>query len=325
MCIEAIASGRAFLSEASIKAEGFLDLSGAILIQIYSAIFKDNPSSFLLMPALLLSQLPLLLMFFVRVHHKNGGDDKKHLNRFSVIALIIAAYLMVLIIVENVMTLGVLERTFALAVLFFLLISPVGIATRAHSRDSQISSPMSSLEVTRLLDDPDQLEAERIYGRHDPTTCHDANQELHTHDKRILARGENLNLLQAMRTADFWFLFLPMACGMGSGLATVNNISQIGGSLGYTSVEISTLVSLWSIWNFLGRFGARYLSDYCLHSRGWARPLMMAITLATMSVGHAVIASGRAGALYAGSIVVGVCYGSQWSLMPTITSEIFGV
>lgn len=108
-----------------------------------------------------------------------------------------------------------------------------------------------------------------------------------------------MNLLQAMQKADFWLLFLAMACGMGSGLATVNNISQIGGSLGYTSVETSTLVSLWSIWNFLGRFGAGYISDYFLHWKGLARPIFMSITLATMSIGHVVIASGLPGALYA--------------------------
>lgn len=51
----------------------------------------------------------------------------------------------------------------------------------------------------------------------------------------------------------------------------------------------------------------------------------MVITLAIMSIGNLVIASGLPGALYAGSVLVGVCYGSQWSLMPTITSEIFGV
>ncbi len=54
-------------------------------------------------------------------------------------------------------------------------------------------------------------------------------------------------------------------------------------------------------------------------------PLLMAITLATMAVGHIVIASGFPGILYMGSILVAICYGSQWSLMPTITSEIFGV
>ncbi|PIA62426.1 hypothetical protein AQUCO_00200443v1 [Aquilegia coerulea] len=305
--------------------KGFLGLSGGILIQIYAVIFKDDPSSLLLMLALLPTIVPLLLMCSVRVYHSNGVDDKKNLNRFSAIALMIAAYLMILIIIENVMTLGTMVRAFALVILVLALISPIGIAIRAHPKESQMFSPASSLEGTRLLNDPDRLEAERIYARYDPISYHDADQELQTHDKRIMARGENLNLLQAMWTADFWMLFLAMACGMGSGLATVNNISQIGGSLGYTMVEISTLVSLWSIWNFLGRFGAGYLSDYLLHLRGWARPLLMAITLAIMSVGHTVIASGLPGALYAGSILVGVCYGSQWSLMPTITSEIFGV
>lgn len=29
--------------------------------------------------------------------------------------------------------------------------------------------------------------------------------------------------------------------------------------------------------------------------------------------------------LYVGSILMGICDGSQWSLMPTITSDIFGV
>lgn len=305
--------------------KGFLGLSGAILIQVYAAIFKDNPSSLLLMLALLPTVVPLLLMCFVRVHNRHGIDEIKHLNRFSVIALVIAAYLMVLIIVENIITLGALARIFAVSILVLTLISPVGIANRAHSRDLQTISSTSSVEGARLLNDPDQLESEVIRAKHEPITYNNAGQELHAHDKKVMARGENLNLLQAMCTVDFWMLFVAMACGMGSGLATVNNISQIGGSLGYTSVEISTLVSLWSIWNFLGRFGAGYISDYFLHWKGWGRPLFMAITLATMSVGHAVIASGLPGALYAGSIVVGVCYGSQWSLMPTTTSEIFGV
>ncbi|KAF5758517.1 putative MFS transporter superfamily [Helianthus annuus] len=42
-----------------------------------------------------------------------------------------------------------------------------------------------------------------------------------------------------------------------------------------------------------------------------------------MVAGYLII--GLSGNLYIGSVIVGVCYGSQWSLMPTITSEIFGV
>ncbi|KAG4155087.1 hypothetical protein ERO13_D03G090400v2 [Gossypium hirsutum] len=135
---------------------------------------------------------------------------------------------------------------------------------------------------------------------------------------------KDMNLFQAMVTINFWLLFIAMICGMGSGLATINNISQIGESLGYTTMERSSLVALWSIWNFLGRFGGGFISDIFLH-KGWARPLFIVITLATLTFGHLIVASDFPGNLYIGSIVVGICYGSQWSLMPAITSEIFGV
>ncbi|KAL0770638.1 hypothetical protein Bca101_035789 [Brassica carinata] len=80
-----------------------------------------------------------------------------------------------------------------------------------------------------------------------------------------------------------------------NGLATINNIRQVGESLRYSTVQLNSLVSLWSIWSFLGRFGA----------------------------GHIVMASGFLGSLYIGSLLVGLAYGSQWALMPTIT-EVLG-
>lgn len=267
------------------------------------------------MLALLPTINTLLLMWFVRIHNTSEGNEKKLLTSFSLIALLLAAYLMVIIILEHILTLSFIIRAFAFAVLILLLGSPLWVAIRAWKRESD------SISQT--------LCTERMLARQDSAEYHNfpssSDQEMDTNEKRTLQSGETLNLFQAMRVVDFWILFLAMACGMGSGLATVNNISQIGGSLGYKSFETSSLVSLWSIWNFLGRFGAGYVSDYILHVRGWARPLFMVITLAAMGVGHIVIASGLPGALYVGSILVGVCYGSQWSLMPTIASEIFGV
>ncbi|XP_077211852.1 nodulin-like / Major Facilitator Superfamily protein isoform X2 [Tasmannia lanceolata] len=287
--------------------KGFLGLSGAILIQVYKTFYDDE------------------------------GNDKRHLNGFSLIALMVAFYLMVIIIWENIQSLGLSTRILTFAILLLMLISLLGIAIRAQLSDSRMGP---HTERFQLMDDPNPLEveehriyetesSEKPYTNYDCSTYHkipnDPGPQSSTHDRRIPQRGENLNLLQAICTGDFWLLFLAMACGMGSGLATVNNISQIGGALGYTSIETSTLVSLWSIWNFLGRFGGGYVSDYVLHSRGYPRPLFIALALATMSIGHAVIASGLPGTLYVGSVLVGICYGSQWSLMPTVTSEIFGV
>lgn len=102
-------------------------------------------------------------------------------------------------------------------------------------------------------------------------------------------------------------------------------MSQLGLSLNYTENEISTFVSLWSIWNFLGRFGGGYVSELYLQSRGIARPTFMIISLASMSMGHIIIAIAFPGALYVGPVFVGISYGAQWSLMPSIASELYGL
>ncbi|KAJ7522912.1 hypothetical protein O6H91_18G031100 [Diphasiastrum complanatum] len=137
--------------------------------------------------------------------------------------------------------------------------------------------------------------------------------------------GEAYTLQKALLSGHFWLLVVTTACGMGSGLTAINNISQLGLSLGYSQWNITTFVSLLSIWNFLGRFGAGFVSEQFLHSKGIPRPAFIAIALAIMCLGHLIIASAQPGALYIGLVVVGICYGSQWSLMPATTSEIFGL
>lgn len=286
--------------------KGFLGLSGAILIQVYETIFNEQPTSFLLMLALLPTLNSLLFMWFVRIHNADDGVEKKHLNSLSIVTLFLATYLMLKIVLEHIFTFQFPLQVASFILLLILLASPLYVAIRAQQRES------------RKILHPSVTESDQLISR--------SNQESEDFDnERRRESEESLNLFQALYTIDFWILFFATACGMGTGLATVNNISQIGLSLGYTSLETTILVSLWSIWNFFGRLGAGYVSDYFLHAKGWARPLFMFITLATMSIGHVVIASGLPGALFAGSVLVGVCYGSQWSLMPTITSEIFGV
>ncbi|GAB2269917.1 hypothetical protein Dimus_004835 [Dionaea muscipula] len=290
--------------------KGFLGLSGAILIQVYQALLKGNPSTFILMLALLPSLVSLLLMCIVRIYHVRTSEDKKYLNGFSVVALAVAGYLMIIIILENIYTFPSVACITTLTILLILLSSTLKIAFRAQAKDS----PDNVGEYHKISNDP-PLQQDTITN----TNTIPASEGL------TMAGDESKNIVEAMRSLDFWFLFIAMACGMGSGLATINNMSQIAESLGYDTVEKNTLVSLWSIWNFLGRLGAGYASDVFLHQMGWARPTFMVVTLAAMAAGHVVIASGFPGNLYLGTVLVGVCYGSQWSLMPTITSEIFGV
>nr|XP_043617193.1 uncharacterized membrane protein YMR155W-like [Erigeron canadensis] len=277
--------------------KGFLGLSGAILLQVYLMIFNAGPTPYILMLALLPLLNTLLFMFSVRAFQTNEVDEKRHLNGLSLISVTIAAYLFSIIIVEQLVTLSLPARITVFCILVMLLASPLFVAIRAHSAVNFADTDSHQL-LHNVSNNQDILEEEK---------------------------EDDKNLVQAICTVNFWCLFLTTAAGMGTGLATVNNLAQVGESLGYASYETSTLVSLWSIWNFVGRFGAGYISDHFLYTKKWARPVFIAITLALLSIGHCVIASGMPGALYVGSILVGVFYGSQWSLMPTIASEIFGV
>ncbi|XP_006307112.2 uncharacterized protein LOC17899791 [Capsella rubella] len=279
--------------------KGFVGLSGAMLIQLYETICPGDPKTFILLLAIVPSLLSVLVMPLVRIYETSTVDEKKHLDGLSTLSLIIAAYLMITIILKSTLSLPSWANAVTLAVLLVVLSSPLLIAIRAH-RDSKPLSPVYSPLVENL----------------EATTSGEI---------LMLSEDKSLNLLQAMRNVDFWLLFLAMVCGMGSGISTINNIRQIGESLRYSSIEISALLALWSIWNFIGRFGGGYVSDLLLHRKGWPRPLIMATTLGTMTIGHLIISSGFQGNLYPGSIIVGICYGSQWSLMPTITSELFGV
>ena len=262
-------------------------------------------------------------MLLVKIYKTNTGDDKKHLNGFFAVALIIAGYLMIIIILENIFTLPLWAHRVTFILLSLLLASPIGIAIRAQNEDSKRVLETLSFDSNPLRGHPELLRSSSDSSVPEDMAYHELPSV--ALDDKILFDEEGMNLLQAICSVNFWLLFIAMICGMGSTVAVINNLSQMGQSLNYTSVEVNNLVSLWSIWDCLGRVGAGYLSDYLLHTRGWARPLLMAITLATMIIGLIVIASGFPRILYVGSILIGICDGSLWSLIPTITSDIFGI
>ncbi|CAI9265273.1 unnamed protein product [Lactuca saligna] len=282
--------------------KGFLGLSGAILLQLYQTIFKDEPTPYILMLSLLPFLNTLIFMCNVKSFQTKEINETKHLNTLSLISLIIAAYLFSIIIIQQTLSLNLPTRIIISLVLLILLASPLYITLKSHSTQNY-QSLNTNQEILEEHEHEHELENEH-------------ESESIKHDK---------NLLQAICTVNFWCLFLTTATGMGTGLATVNNLAQVGESLGYSSHETTTLASLWSIWNFVGRFGAGYVSDHVLYTKKWGRPVFIAITLGFMSIGHCVIAYGFPGALYVGFVLVGVFYGSQWSLMPTIASEVFGV
>ncbi|KAH0882979.1 hypothetical protein HID58_059075, partial [Brassica napus] len=188
------------------------------------------------------------MMPFVRAYDTVVAGHKKYLNGLSSISLIVVSYLMIVILVENVIGMPRSMKICSFTLLVLLLGFPLLVAVRAHNEEKE----RLFTERSTLLDTPKP------------------------------------NTSNAICTINFWLLFMAMICGMGSGLATINNIRQ---SLRYSTVQLNSLVSLWSIWSFLGRFGAGYISDAYLHSHGWPRPAFITISLVIMALGHIVMAS----------------------------------
>lgn len=127
------------------------------MIQLYHAICGEgNPATFIL----LLAVVPTLVIFstmpFVRVYETVTATDKKHLDGLSVISLIIAAYLMVIITVENVLDLSRSMQIFSFILVLLLLASPLLIAVRALREEKQTLSPLDChvLDTSALLDSP---------------------------------------------------------------------------------------------------------------------------------------------------------------------------
>ncbi|RVW97633.1 hypothetical protein CK203_028021 [Vitis vinifera] len=111
----------------------------------------------------------------------------------------------------------------------------------------------------------------------------------------------------------------------GRSLTVVDNLGQIGTSLGYPTRSLSTFISLVSIWNYLGRVAAGSISETLLTKYKFPRPLMLTLILLLSCVGHLLIAFNIKNSLYVASVIIGFCFGAQWALLYAIISEIFGL
>eukprot|EP01018_Ginkgo_biloba_P023338 Gb_01156 [translate_table: standard] len=138
-------------------------------------------------------------------------------------------------------------------------------------------------------------------------------------------RGDDFSIPQALLSLDMWILFIATICGIGSALTAIDNMGQIGNALGFSPIDISTFVSLISIWNFLGRVVSGFSSEIFLQKYNFPRPALLSFVLAVSCVGHLFIAFAVPGSLYMASVILGFCFGAQWPLIFAMISELFGL
>ncbi|CAN6303169.1 unnamed protein product [Urochloa humidicola] len=329
--------------------KGFVGLSGAIFMQLYLAIYGDDAKSLVLLIAWLPAAVSILFVHTVRImpYRRRGGAAAATSNDaffcFLYISIALATYLLIMIVVQKQVSFSHAAYAVSAAALLLVLFLPLAVVVKQEYKiQKELLDSLYHEPTTVTVDKPSAAADEQLQmapAGADPPKAQQAEQSSSSNNTKKSgclgsclrhmfsppAQGEDYTILQALVSVDMLVLFLATICGVGGTLAAIDNMGQIGQSLGYPSKSINTFVSLISIWNYAGRVTSGFASEIFLARYRFPRPLMLTLVLLLSCVGHLLIAFGVPQSLYAASVVIGFCFGAQWPLLFAIISEVFGL
>ncbi|XP_057983645.1 protein NUCLEAR FUSION DEFECTIVE 4-like [Malania oleifera] len=333
--------------------KGFAGLGGAILTQIYAVMHTPDHASLIFMVAVGPAMVVIALMFIVRPvggHRQVRPSDDLSFSFIYSVCLLLAAYLMGVMLLEDLVDLSHTVITIFTGILFVLLFIPIviplalsfGSEPRGPAEEALLPEPQkqdpgkserdtSEVIFSEVEDEkpkevdllPASERQKRIAQLQAKLFQAAAEGAVRVKRRKGPRRGEDFTLMQALIKADFWLIFFSLLLGSGSGLTVIDNLGQMSQSLGYDNTHI--FVSMISIWNFLGRIGGGYFSEVIVRDYAYPRPVAMAVAQVIMAVGHVFFAMGWPGAMHIGTLLIGLGYGAHWAIVPAAASELFGL
>lgn len=324
--------------------KGFVGLSGAVMTQIYLAIYGNDSKSLILLIAWLPAAMSVVFVYTIRtLPVARQPHELKVFYHFLYVSIGLALFLMAITIVEKQVTFSRAAYAGSASVVCVFLFVPLLItireevllwsqqsSTKAYNNhpvwtpppikpDGRASDEASlAFEQVVVVDSQNGRTGDHMMDTKEKMSCF-----LTIFNKP--ERGEDYTILQALLSIDMGILFLATLCGLGSSLTAVDNLGQIGESLGYPAKTVSSFVSLVSIWNYFGRVFAGFVSETLLAKYQIPRPLMMTLVLLLSCVGHILIAFPIPGSVYIASVIIGFSFGAQLPLLFAIISELFGL
>lgn len=244
--------------------KGYVGLSTAIFTDLCNALFSDDPATFLFMLAVIPFAVCLSAIFFLRetppaATVAEEKEETKYFSVINVVAVVVALYLLAYDFLPN--KTETISYIFS-GILLVLLASPVVIPVYSFIKSWEFKRSRKGLDIEEQVVQP-LLNEENAAERTEAVVAVEKQEEVAEAEvKRKPVLGEDHTILEAMKTVDFWILFISFLCGVGTGLAVMNNMGQIGLALGYADVSI--FVSLTSIWGFFGRIISGSVSEHFL-------------------------------------------------------------
>ncbi|KAG6432801.1 hypothetical protein SASPL_104388 [Salvia splendens] len=300
--------------------KGFTGLSGAILTQLYLAVYGNDSKALILLIAWLPAALSVLFVYTIRELKviRQTTDELKIFYQFLYVSILLALFIMAMTILQKLVPFSAAAYAGSATVVCAALFLPLLIAIREESRTWR-----DQIQKKEPITAPPQITIQNPVKEEEKSTAK-ASFFTHTFLNKP-ERGEDYTILQALLSTDMIVLFVATFCGLGSSLTAVDNLGQIGESLGYPQKTINTFVSLLSIWNYFGRIFAGFVSESLLTKYKFPRTLMMTLVLLLSCIGLLLIAFPFPGSVYAASVIIGFSFGAQLPLIFAIISELFGL
>ncbi|POO01137.1 Major facilitator [Trema orientale] len=313
--------------------KGFVGLSGAVLTQIYFAIYGDDSKSLILLIAWLPAALSVVFVYTIRTMENDrnrGPNELRVFYHFLYVSIVLALFIMVMTVVQKRVLFSRAAYAGSATVVCVLLFVPLLIAVREELRLWNLKKRVPDPPTEVVFENPKE---ERKVSSSPAEQNQIRNLESPKAESKSCfltifnppERGEDYTILQALLSLDMLILFLATLCGLGSSLTAVDNLGQIGESLGYPTRTVSSFVSLVSIWNYFGRVFSGFVSESLLVKYKVPRPLMMTFVLLLSCIGHLLIAFPLPGSVYIASVIIGFSFGAQLPLLFAIISELFGL
>ena len=315
-------------------------LTGAIITQMFHAFYGDDAVALILFVAWLPAAISLGFLPAIRIMKVGQRrNELKVFYNFLYISLGLAGFLMIIIIVQKKFGFTQSQYGGSLAGVLFLLFLPLALVVKEEfelwkmNKQERLNGHSQLNIITEKLntENTDEIDASSPPPSPPPVSApatNSRNQKGNSWLSNVFRppnRGEDYTILQALFSMDMFLLFLATICGVGGTLTAIDNLGQIGTSLGYPTDSLSTFISLMSIWNYLGRVVAGFASEIFLTKYKFPRPLMLALIQLLACAGHLLMAFNVHNALYLAWMIIGFCFGAQWPLLFAIISEIFGL